>query len=375
MVNLGQGFAPYLLAHIKSIALQSTPQFKMEIPGFMNLLLSQAKPSEVKLNSASGHKKTVQVKAKQRATKGMTDTTKSCDNVLVPIWQEQSIGLDATRQIAFHIPDETIAEYSDDASRTVQIGQPATPLMNEFFENILTHTSALLEGLNDDLLTLAVANVGVNRVTGSNASQTININKDGSINPLENGFTKILTDYKRNGGVGRPQIVGAGLMLAYEMQQGQNAISTNQSGLNVANLNRWDFYYDEEMETTAGANQIIAYEPNAVQLVEYMEYTGFKAGVKPGGSTFGVMTLPVMVNGMIKPVEVDFQLKYNDCAQEFTDAYYGTSITLEKGYALILSKQVGLFTIQSNAYRGTDVLSGNRGSYRFTISNDCETCS
>lgn len=369
------GFAPYLLKHIKQIAGESTPQYKMETPGFLNLLLSQSKPSDVKLNTDNGHKKTVRIKAKQRATKDMTDTSKSCDNVLVPVWQEQEIGLDVTRQLAFHIPDETIALYEENASRTVQIGQPATPLMNEFFENILTHTSALMEAVNDDLLTLAVAQIGVNRVTGSNASQTININKDGAINPLADGFTKILTDYKKNGGSGRPQIVGAGLMLAWEIQNSQNSISTNQGGLNVANLKQWDFYYDESVETLAGTNQVIAYEPNAVQLVEYMEYTGYKAGVKPGASQFGVITLPVNVNGMIKPVKFDFQLKYNDCAQEFTDAYYGTTVTLDKGYNLILSKQCGLFTIQDNAYRGTDVLNGNRGSYRFTISNDCETCS
>lgn len=372
---MAQGFAPYLLHHIKQIALQSTPQYKMETPGFLNLLLSQAKPSEVKLNSENGHKKTVKIKAKQRATKDMTDTSKSCDNVLVPVWQEQEITLASTRQIAFHIPDETIAQYEADASRTVAIGQPATPIMNEFFENILTHTSALLEGINDDLLTLAVANIGTNRVTGDATAQTININKDGTINPLGDGFTKILTDYKRNGGMGKPQIVGAGLMLAWEMQNQQNSIGMNQGGLNVANLKKWDFYYDEEIETAAGTNQVIAYEPNAVQLVEYMEYTGFKAGVKPGGSTFGVLTLPVNVNGEIKPIQVDFQLKYNDCDTVYTDAYYGTSITLGKGYNLILSKQSGLFTIQDNAYRGTDILKGNRGSYRFTISNDCETCS
>lgn len=374
-VTIGQGFAPSLLHHIKQIAMQSTPQYKMETPGFLNLLMSQAKPSEVKLNTESGHRKTVRIKAKQRATKDMTDTSKSCDNTLVPVWQEQTIDLSVTRQIAFHIPDETIARYEDDASRTVNIGQPATPIMGEFLENIMTHTSAMLEGINDDLLTLAVANVGVNRVTGSNASQTININKDGVINPLGDGFTKILTDYKRNGGTGRPQIVGAGLMLAWEMQNAQNSLSANQSGLNISNLKKWDFFYDEEMETAAGTNQIIAYEPNAVQLVEYMEYVGYKAGVKPGASTFGVLTLPAMVNGEIKPVQVDFQLKYNDCAQEFTDAYYGTTITLEKGFNLILSKQCGLFTIQDNAYRGTDVLNGNRGSYRFTIYNDCENCS
>lgn len=369
------GFAPNLLHHIKQVAGMATPQFKMEIPGYLNLLMSQSKPSEVQLGNANGHRKTVRIKAKQRATKDMTDTTKSCDNTLVPIWQEQELSLDVTRQIAFHIPDETIALYEDQASRTVMLGQPATEFMNEFLENILTHTSALMEGVNDDLFTLAAANVGTNRVTGNNNSFPININKDGVVNPLDDGFTRILSDYKRNGGRGTPQIVGAGIMLQHEVQKGTNALSFNQSGLNIANLNQWNFFYDEEAENALGANQILVYEPDSVQLVEYMEYTGFKAGVKPGSSTFGVITLPAMVNNEIMPVMFDFQLKYNDCPETFTDAYYGTTLTLEKGFNLILSKQCGLFTIQDNAYRGTDVLNGNRGSYRYTLSNNCETCS
>jgi len=369
------GFAPYLLKHIASIAGISTPQYKMEVPGFLNLLMSQATPTTIDLGTPAGHKKTLRVKAKQRATKGMTDTSKSCDNVLVPAWQESTVELAITRQIAIHIEDEEIAQYEEDASKTVMLGQPATGIMNEFLENILTHTSAIMEAVNDDLLTLASAAVGTNRVTGSSTSQALNINKDNTINPLDNGLTKLLSDYKKNGGKGRPQIIGAGLFLEFMIQKANNAVGISQSGLDVMRLANFDFYFDMEMETAFGTNQIMVYEPNAVAMVEYLEYTGFKAGAKPGASTFGVIVLPAMVNGEVEPVKFDFQLKYNDCAQDFTDAYYGTTITLAKGYNLIISKQAGLWTIPADSYRGTDVLSGNRGSYRYTISNDCETCS
>ena len=84
MITLGSGFAPYILAHIKQIAGMSTPQMKMEVPGYLNMLLSQSKPEVLKLNNNNGHKRSVSVKAKQRATKGMTDTSKSCDNVTRP---------------------------------------------------------------------------------------------------------------------------------------------------------------------------------------------------------------------------------------------------------------------------------------------------
>lgn len=373
---MANGFAPNLLHHIEQIAGESTPQYKMEVPGFLNLLMSQSKPTQVQLGNAQGHRKTVRIKSKQRATKGMTDTSKSCDNVLVPAWQEQELSLDVTRQVAIHLEDETVALYEEQASQTVALGQPATAFMNEMLENILTHTSALMEGVNDDLLTIAAANVGTNRGNGGLAtSKTINLNKDNTINPLDDGITEILKDYKINGGKGRPQIVGAGLFLNFMIQKQNNAVGISQSGLDVMRLANFDFYFDLGVEDAFGSNQIMVYEPNAVQLVEYMEYTGFKAGVKPGASTFGVMALPVRVNNEIKPVLFDFQLKYNDCEETFTDAYYGTTLTLGKGYNLIISKQCGLFTIQPNAYRGTDVLNGNRGSYRYTISNDCETCS
>jgi hypothetical protein len=370
---MAKGFAPYLLKHIATIAGFNTPQMKMEVPGFLNLLMSQSNVKALELGTAAGHKKTMRVKAKQRATKGMTDTSKSCDNVLVPAWQESTVELSVTRQIAIHIEDETIAQYEEDASRTVSLGQPATPMMNEFLENILSHTSAIMEAVNDDLLTVASAAVGTNRATGSATSQALNINKDNTINPLDNGLTKLLSDYKINGGKGRPQIIGAGLFLEFMIQKANNAVGISQSGLDVMRLANFDFYFDMEMEVAFGTNQIMVYEPNAVGLVEYMEYTGFKAGDK-GVSTFGVIVLPALVNGEIKPVKFDFQLKYNDCVTTFTDAYYGTELTLEKGYNLIISKQCGLWTIPADSYRATDVLSGNRGSYRYTISNDCEAC-
>ena len=212
-------------------------------------------------------------------------------------------------------------------------------------------------------------------MTGVATTQALNINKDNSINPLDDGLTKLLYDYKLNGAKGRPQIIGAGIFLQFMIQKMNAAVGVSQSGLDVMRLANFDFYYDIEMDTAFGANQIMVYEPNAVQIVEYLEYTGFKAGLKPDGSHFGVVALPLMINNEIKPVDFDFQLKYNSCPESFTDAYYGTALTLEKGYNLIISKQCGLWTIPASAYRATDVLNGNRGSYRYTISNNCETCS
>lgn len=372
-LELGEGFRPYLLRHISTIAKMNTPEYKLEPVGFLNLLQSQSKPEILRLNDPNGHKKQVRIKKQQRFNKSQTDTAKSCDNFLQPTYSENDVDLSSVRQLAFSIPDEKIAKYEEDASRTVMLGQPPTKLMNEFFQTILTASSAILEGVNDDLLTLAVGQIGVNRRTGNNNAATINLGKDSNVLPLDNGETQILADFKNNGGKGRPQVVGSGLMYNYLLQQ--IAKSPNQSGFDTRIMaNMMNFYHDLSAASILGANQVIVYEPDAVQIVEYMEYTGFKAGPKPGASTFFTAPLPMFAGEEAKPVEFDFQLKYFDCPTVLTDAYYGTEFTMEKGFGLIISKQCGLWTIPSAAYRATDVLNGNRGSLRYTITNSCDVC-
>ena len=78
----------------------------------------------------------------------------------------------------------------------------------------------------------------------------------------------------------------------------------------------------------------------------------------------------MQVSDRIEMVEFDAQLKYFDCPTVLNDDYYGTkgTITVDKGFSLIITKQFGLFTIDQ-AYRATDRLNGNRGSYRYNFTN------
>jgi len=157
----------------------------------------------------------------------------------------------------------------------------------------------------------------------------------------------------------------------------QAAKSPNQAGLDSRiQSGQVDFYYSEEFANQLGANNIGVDEKDAVQIVEYLRYQGFKAGVKPGGSVFGTIPVPIVTpNGEVKAVMFDFQLRYNDCAQAFTDAYTGASLgNLPKGYNFILSKQFGLYTLPTDAYKVGDTLRGNRGSLRYNVTNSCETC-
>jgi hypothetical protein len=365
-LDLYQGFAPYLLKTAKQAYESSNPQDKVEEVGFAAMLKSQAPRMEVlKLSTDAGHKKSVQVKAKKRFNVAHTDTSKSCDTTLTQTYYEKSVELSSTRQIALYMEDERIAQLTEEASNNVNVA--GSKLSQELYDDIKTAASAILEGVNQDLFTVAVSNIGVNKVTGSAASTSVNFPLDTTNLPLTAGMTKVLADYKRNNFSGRPQIVGDGLFHNFMLNQASK--SPDQSGLDTrikaANV---DFYYDPYATTALGSNQVIVYEPGAVGLVEYMEYKGYKAGSKPGASTFGTILLPIGSSGLT--MEFDWQLRYFDCPTTLTDAYYGTESTYEKGYHFIISKQCGLFTIGDDAYRnGTDAYYGNRGSLRYTFTN------
>ena len=368
---MAQGFAPYLLKHIAQATKQSTPQYKLEYQGFLNLLMSNSGRPAVTLNSKAkaGHRKTVRLKYKQRFTVDMTDTSKSCDQKLLQPYQEDEVNLDITRQIAIHLADETLAQYQEDASRTVRVGQPATNMMDDLLDSVRTGANAILSGINQDLYTNAAGVIGNNRATGNANAKAVNFPLSGANNNLNSGLTELMQDYQFNQATGRPMMVGEGLPHSFFLQQ--SAKGTDQGGLNTRiQAAGFDFFYDPYTSTALGANQALLYMPEAVQLVEYMEYTGWKAGWPGAGdSIFFIMKLPMEVNGQVVPVLFDVQLKYNSCETTETDGYYGTSLTLQKGWSVIISKQCALWAIPAAAYRGTDPLNGNRGSYRYSFTN------
>lgn len=365
----GTGLADSLTRHIALMVGQNAPQWRLTPLGFINLLKTNSNANVVKLNdpAAPGHRRTVIIKAKQRLTAAHTDTTASCDQVNRVPFHEHTIALTGFRQLAIQLEDETVALYPAEASNAASIGNPSTTVLNDLRDSVMSGANALLTAVNQDLLTLAAGQIGTNVRTGNNATSTVNVPLNSTNNPLDGSFTQILQDYQNNEAIGTPMMVGSGLPHNYFLQQA--AKSPDQSGLNTSiQSNGFQFFFDPHMLTAFGANQCVAYEPEAIQMVEYMRYQGFKAGAK-GTSVFFTIMLPMQVDARIKMVPFDAQLLYNDCPVTVTDAYYGTSLAIDKGWTLILSKDFDLFTVQADAYRATDRMTGNRGSYRYTLTN------
>ena len=104
-------------------------------------------------------------------------------------------------------------------------------------------------------------------------------------------------------------------------------------------------------------------------MIERLEYTGDFGGTRPGASEFGVVKIPVNVNGRIALVSFDVQLKYFDCDTTLTDLYTGSQTIYSKGYALIMKKDYNLWQLPSDSYDHMDPKRSVNGALAYTITN------
>lgn len=374
---MANGFCPSILAQLSDIAQCNTPAFKVTPAGFLQKLLED-KPSLqlLTLTNGNGHQKDVRYKYKKRIVPSQTSTEDNCDISYIPAWLEAALATTNFRKIAFFIDDAQMAQYCDDASRTVMVGQPATALMNEFMTDLMNSVNGLVGSINNDLLTLQAIKFGVNVATGTNAAQTVNIPKDATQYDLSSGITKILADASENEFCGQIDIVGSGIFNNFNIQQLVSCC--NAGGVDMSKFAGFRFYHDLYAKNAWGTNQVGVFSQGSVGMIDIIRYQGFRAGNK-GVSQFFTLPLPVLCpncNGGYDALEIDAQLKYFDCPQDISSDCDG-EVPIERGYALILSKTFGLFNIPADAYQneaiygdcGTDRLIGNNGTLRYTITN------
>lgn len=374
---MADGFCPYILGQLAEITACNTPSYKITPAGFLRMLLENKPAVELlQLDNGNGHLRDVRYKYKKRAVPSQTSTEDNCDITYIPRWLENSLATTNFRKAAFFIDDETMARYCADASATVAVGQPSTMLMNEFMKDIMNTANALIGAINQDLLTLQAVNFGRNQVTGSNAAQTVNIPKDATQYDLSSGITKILADAMENEFCGSINLVGSGIMNNFQIQQLVSCC--NAAGVDMSRFTGFNWYHDLYAKQSWGTNQVGVFSEGSVGLIDIIRYRGFRSGDR-GVSQFFTMPLPVecpQCNGGYDGLVFDAQLKYFDCPQDIESDCDGT-VPIDRGYALILSKTYGLFNIPSNAYQnesvyddcGTDRLSGNNGTLRYTITN------
>jgi hypothetical protein len=372
---MANGFMPYLLDTAEQVFKGSTPANKITPPGFIKYLLDNGYPNVLTngVDDGLGHVRDVKVKMQPRGLAGSSSTTDDCYINAMPVYTEDTVSLSYFRKVGMFIPDETLAAYGPEATATVSVGKPLVGIPKEIWETVMRMSNALFADMNNDLLVKLATKYGVNATTGLATAKTVNFPLAATNNDLTAGMSGIAADILVNEmDAQNVAIIGSGLITNYYMQQ--IAKSAAQNGLNSAQEFMPRFYNDIRATTALGANKFVIVDKNAVQLLKYNRFRGFKGGDHLTTFT-GTIMLPVidsMGDNQISMWEFDYQLKYNDCPQTLTTAVYGyggSTHTIGRGWIFTLMSTYDIYTQAAGNYAAGDRLYGNTGILPYTATN------
>jgi len=360
---MANGFCPALMRDLTE--WYPVTQKVTEI-GATQLLLDAPRP-EVLQNSMSdnGHFKSAIVRYMPRGVISQAHTTIDCSIDQTPAFLEKNVSFDQSVSMGLYFAVDTIRQYCADASRTVLVGAPPTPLMVMVRDAILTKLNAAYQ-LMDQKIAQAI-------IAAAPATASINISLAANTLDLDSGMTKLLGVLQDSEFCDMPQIVGgSNLFRNFTQIRRANALYPNQAGLQADLNSDYDFYYDRKMRTLLATNDILAIDRGSVALLENIQNVGSFAG-QHGTSFFGTMVDPRVqcrgIGNAYQDIVWDMQIREIDCPTTLSNAYTGGTINATRGYAVYISKSFTVWTTPTDVNDGADVNAGFNGIKRFTITN------
>lgn len=368
------GYAPYLLKTLSEFAGVDDPEYKLTPTGFLKMLLASNAIRGInvlKTNTPQGQIRQVQVKYRQRATMGVIKESDDCDIDLVQPYLESTLVAPRIAKVGIYVSYDELRRYVEDAIRQESLGQPATTLMKEHVDRIMSAANAILGFIDTKLLN--DVDWGVNKTTGSTAKKFVNLNKDATVNGLNQGLAELLNDAFENEMWGSLQIVGSGLFNNFQISKVAAVAALN--GIDVSKFTGYNWFPDLYTSGTWGTNHIGIFSQGAIGFADIDKFLPPFAG-QLGVSTLFRASLPVMGNqndGTVNGMTFDMQLKPIDCPTVLLNGY-GEETTYDKGFALFITKNYGLWQVPTDAYSSLDRLAGVNGSLQYEVTNDCSSC-
>lgn len=366
---MANGYCPYLLRSIESIAGENAPSRKLHVAGFLAMTFCCQNSSVSPLNDTytNGQQTTMVVSYRERPVLSQVQTEDDCDINNLPVKKEWDLGPIRRQQYSFFISDDQISRYCAEFAQSVAVGQPSTNMMREHYDNFLEGANIVLRAVNRDLVTVASTTFGTNVTTGANTAKAINIAQTPTLN-LTDGVIQMMEDFQQNEICGDPCMVGAGLMSAFN--KSLVMACCNQNGFDYSRVGMPRFFFDKDTATILGANNVGVYAPGSVKFVSRDVYVGPYAGQK-GNSMFFQVALPVNEFGCapecLNDLKFDVQMRYIDCPTSVT--INGSATTLNRGWQVIISKSYTLWVQPTTAYRAGDPLANTNGTLRYNITN------
>ena len=372
---MGKGLAQALLIASRDAFKGANPSEKITPLGYTQFLLSNTKPNVLNtgIDDGSGYLRDVKLRYMQRGTPGKSVTVDDCSIQTRAAYIDKDLPTTLFRALGITFEDDMIAKFEKDALSMMTIGTPATQVMKEVWDVIISNANGLLTDIDTDLVAIQGANFGKNVTTGLATAKTINFALNGANNDLTTGMTQVIADAMINESkLPGANVVGAGLILNYSLQQ--KAKSYNQAGLNTALLSLPDFKFDP-YASAWGTNNFGLFEKDSVQLLNICRFRGSKAGLK-GSDYFFTLTLPIadsVGQGTFSGFEFDVQLTYRTCPGNLQIGVFDEDdnppVAVGRGWNIILMSSYNQVNIPSDAYGVGDRLLGNNGTYLYHATN------
>lgn len=333
------GYCEAILLGLEDIAKNNDTQFKLTPIGFSEFLNDEANAStEIKgYDVGDGHQVDVRIRYLQRSTVADTITSRDCAQAVHQPYKETTATIAGFRQISVGLDLAEVRKYCSEASQTVGVGNPSTPMMREHLKRLMISLNGIRVGMNRDLLTQMASNFSPKPGSSAAAKNVTLLGKyatgaTGVQAPVWDGWNDVMQDYDQAELIDTPYVVGFGNFNRFNT--GLGYACCNDAGLDLGTLSsKYRYFKDLTADAIWSANNFGVFAPGVVQLITFNENRGDFAGVH-GASEYGVLPDPTIPN-----LFWDFQLDFDTC---------------NKKYNLIISLKYGLWNVPSDAYKAGD---------------------
>jgi hypothetical protein len=355
------GYCEALLVGLEEVAGINDPQLKSRPAGLIQALRStnNTRNTEIlRVDGGEGHRVDVRVRRLLRSRPADTRTAPSCDPILTPVYNEQTVTISNYRETAVAVSWEEISRYCREASNLVSNGQripgaPNTPMMRDHLRKVMAAMNGLRQAVNLDVWAALAGSFGWNGVTLSSAPKPVNLLRASLDNAkIEEGLQDLMYDMAYNEVEGAPIVVGAGIFHRFNtsIQYG----CCNLGGFDwkgPSSETPYEYWLDWSAQTALGNNQFAVLAPGAAQLLTFNRYRGTFVG-RHGTSDFGVLPDPYLTPGEV-PWAWDLQLRFEDCGPN------------ARRYTAVVGITFGLYALPATSFPAGDPLSNVNGIFRY----------
>jgi hypothetical protein len=291
-------------------------------------------------DNGTGHNREVRVVYKQRQLPSSAVDTKSCVAGPQLNYIEETLTVNNFKQVSFTMSEPQLRTYCAAYSELVQItganqpgmiaerangigaAQGALSVVREMFMDIQLSANALVQAINDDLLTQVQAAAGNWYGGNANPSYTVE-GTDGSIYAA--GLFAMKQNYMNTGFNGAPIIIGGAGALQRVWMNDSRYFGQGANGINFAtvreNTGLAEFYFDPNANTILGSeDSAIVFAPGSIVYTPFLEYVGNFGNI-------GTMTRFTMPVPGLERVSIDARILPDECEESysfFMSHYYDT---------------------------------------------------